>query len=93
MGRIETALRETFLPTLFREEEVDENLWKILGRIINNRGLGIPEPHQPEERCNITSKARCEELLASILGVTNLNCVGHMKYIYRGNDSTWKKIE
>ena len=43
MGRIEQALRETFLPALFGGEEVDTDFRKILVHIVKLGGLGITD--------------------------------------------------
>ena len=49
--------------------------------------LGIPHSKKLVESCNITSKASCGGLLASILGVIDLKCAVHRAYIYR--ESAW----
>ena len=43
MGAIEEALREKFLPALFRGEEINADFWKILGHNVKHGSLGIPD--------------------------------------------------
>ena len=56
VGPIGEALRETFFPMLFREEEVGADFRKILGHSIKRGGLGIPEPRSSAESAYNTSK-------------------------------------
>ena len=44
VGPIEEALRQTFLPALFRGEEVDTNFQEHLVHSVMHGSLGIPEP-------------------------------------------------
>ena len=44
MGPIEEALREKFFPALFRGEEINADIRKILAHSVKNGGLGIPDP-------------------------------------------------
>ena len=48
MGTIEEALREKFIPALFRGEEINTDFWKILGHSVKHGGLGIPDPQLSE---------------------------------------------
>ena len=57
MGPIEEALREKLFPALFRGEEINAYLWKILGHSVKHGGLGIPEPRQSEGIVYNTSNA------------------------------------
>ena len=57
MGPIEEALREKFPPSLFWGEEITPDFQKILGHSVKHGGLGIPEPQQPENCADNTSKA------------------------------------
>ena len=66
-------------------------MWKILGHSINHKDIGIPEPHKPEELCNGNSKDICEELVASLLGGTDLNYVGYRTCICRSSTGVWKE--
>ena len=63
MVPIKEALRETLFPTLFGGEEVDSNLWKILGRSVKIGGLGILEPCMSEDNSYITSTESLRELV------------------------------
>ena len=44
MVRIETSLKEAFLPILFGGEEVETDMRKIPGHSIEHVGLGILDP-------------------------------------------------
>ena len=57
MGAIEEALREKFLPALFRGEEINADFRKILGHSIKHGGLCIPDPRLSAESAYNTSKA------------------------------------
>ena len=77
MGHIEDALREAFLPALFRGEEVNADLREILGHSVKRGGLCIPDHRLSAEHAYNTSKAAREVLIGSILGGNNLNYVAH----------------
>ena len=38
------ALREKFIPAIFRGEEINADFQNILGHSIKHGGLGIPDP-------------------------------------------------
>ena len=57
MGPIEKSLREKFLPTLFRGEEINTNFHSILGHSVKHGGIGIPDPRLSAESAYNTSKA------------------------------------
>ena len=57
MGTIEEALREKFLPALFKGDEINANFRQILGLKVNHGGLGIPEPWLSVESAYNTSKS------------------------------------
>ena len=67
MGPIKEALREKFFLAIFREEEINVDIWKILGRIVKHGGLGIPDPRLSAESAYNTYKAASGELVDSIL--------------------------
>ena len=77
MGPIGEALRETFSPTIFREEEAEADFRKILGHSVKRGGLGIPDPRFSAESVYNISKPASGELVGSLLGGTNLKHVGH----------------
>ena len=77
MGPIEEALREKFFPLLFGGEEIRSDFREILGHSVKHGGLGILDLRQSVECAYNTSKAAIMELLASLLGGSVLNCVGH----------------
>ena len=62
---------------LFREEEINADFCKILGRSIEHGGLSIPDPWLSAESAYNTSKAASRELVYSLLGGSYLNYVGH----------------
>ena len=88
MGPIEEALREKFFPSIFWEEEIDANFWKILGHSVKHGGLGIPDPRLSAECAYNTSNAASRELVDSLLVSSVLNCVGHRACVRKSCQST-----
>ena len=66
MGPIEEALREKFFRSLFRGEEINTNIQKIIGHSVKHGGLGIPDPRLSAESAYNTSKADIRELVESL---------------------------
>ena len=53
--------------------------------------MGISDPQQSAERCHSTSKASRGELVASLLGGSDLNYVGCRSCVRRDNVGAWKE--
>ena len=85
MGPIEEALREKFFFTLFGGEEIDTNIWKILGHSVKHGGLSIPDPRLSAKSAYNTSKVASGELVNSLFGGSALNYVGHRACVCRSS--------
>ena len=77
LGPIEKALRNKSFPMLFGGEEINTDFRQILGHTVNHGGLGIPDLWLSAKSAYNTSKAASGELVYSLLGCSDLNCVGH----------------
>ena len=88
MGPIEEALQEKFSPALFGEEEINADFRKILGHSAKHGGLGILDPWLSAESVYNTSKEASEELVDSLLGGSELNCVGHRACVRKASLAT-----
>ena len=87
VGPIEKALREKFLPLLFRGEEIDTDFRKTLGHSVKHGGLGIPDPQQSSECAYNTSKVASRELVDSLLGGSVLNYVVHRACVRKASQT------
>ena len=80
-GPIEKFLGEIFFPALFRGEEINADVRKILGHSVKHIGLGIPDPRLSSDSANNTSKEDSGGLVDSLLGGSSLNYIGHRAFI------------
>ena len=85
MDTIEEALRDKFLPALFTRGEINANFRKILGHSFKHVGLGIPDPQLSARSAYNTSKGASGELVDSLLGMYDINYVGHRECVRKSS--------
>ena len=81
-----SALREDFSLALFVGKDVDDDLRELLLHGVNQAGIIITDPRKSVDQFHTTSVEACEALIDFLLGVYDLNYVGHCYYVSK--DST-----
>ena len=90
MVPIEEALRDTFVPAIFGEEDIDTGFRKIFSHSVNCGSLGIPDPRSSAYSAYNTYKASSKELIGSLLGGNALKYLGHRACVRRASTGARK---
>ena len=78
-GPVERAIRDVFLPNLFGETAISDELREATTLGVKCTGLGLPDPTTTAERCFEVSRKSCGVLTESLLDGDTLSWADHRK--------------
>ena len=72
---------------------MDDDIIELLGHSVKQGEIGIPGPRKSVERGHMMSVGECKAHAESLLGVANLNYVGHRSCIQKASTRARKVRE